>query len=421
MHEMKRILIRMISTVTASLAAMGLLPLAAQAQSVHGIAAVVNDNVITTYDLRQRSLFMMVTQGIQPTEEAKKQILRQALRNLVDEQLQLQESRKYDQHISDQAVDQGIQRIIARNGLDINELARRLAQAGISIDTMRDQVRAEIAWQRIIGGLYGSRIRITDAQIDETLNRLTANADKPSYHVAEIYIEASPDIGGMEGAMTGAKAMIEQLQKGVPFQVLARQFSSAASAAKGGDIGWLHAGELRPEIDAVLPHMEKGQISKPIQVPGGVYVIALVDKRISKSETFYKLKQINYKIKDKADIPTARAALKKAGALIKSCETVKSDIEGVEGVSAQNMGEIKASELSDDIRSALEVTSVGGLSKPFVTPTQLVSVIVCDRQVKGSNIPTRAEVEDRLFAQQEAQASRRHLRDLRRKATIAIR
>ncbi len=418
---MKTILTKLLVTGAVCLTAAPFVHSTARAQSVHGIAAVVNDQVITTYDLRQRSLFMMATQGIKPTEESKKQILRQALRNLVDEQLEMQESKKYDQTISDQAVDQGIQRIIARNGLNINELAQRLAAAGISIDTMRNQVRAEIAWQRVIGGLYGSRIRITDAQIDEALNRLTANADKPSYHVAEIYIEATPDIGGMDGAMVGANAMIEQLQKGVPFQVLARQFSSAASAAKGGDIGWLHAGELRPEIDAVLPSMEKGQISKPIKVPGGVYVIALVDKRLSKTETFYKLKQINYKIKDKADVPMARAALKKASAEVKSCKTIKSDIDNIKGVDTQNMGEVKASELSDDIRSALEATNVSEFSRPFVTPSMVVSVIVCNRDVRGSNIPSRDQIEDRLFAQQEAQASRRHLRDLRRKATIAIR
>jgi len=78
-----------------------------------------------------------------------------------------------------------------------------LAAAGVSIETLRDQVRSEIAWQRIVNGLYGSRIRISDAQIDETLNQITANASKPNYRVSEIYIEASPEIGGIEGALEG--------------------------------------------------------------------------------------------------------------------------------------------------------------------------------------------------------------------------
>ncbi len=402
-------------------AVFGALSTGAGAQQTHGIAAVINDDIVTTFDLQQRSLFMMATQGIKPTPEAQKQILRQALRNLVDEKLEMQEARKFKQTVSKQAVDKGIQTIIARNGLSIDDFAAKLAGAGISIQTLRDQVRAEIAWQRIISGLYGSRIRITDAQIDETLNRLTANADKPSYHVAEIYIEASPDIGGMEGAMTGANAMIEQLGQNVPFQVLARQFSSSASAAKGGDIGWVHAGELRPELDEALAQMQKGKISKPIAVPGGVYVIALVDKRVSTTDTFYTLKQINYKIKDDSEVPIARQALKKAVAAAKSCDTLAEDIKGIEGVKSESMGELKASDLTDKILDVLAKTNVGEISGPIKTPKMLVRVMVCSRQIKGANIPTRDQIENRLIAQQEAQASRRHLRNLRRKATIAIR
>lgn len=408
------------SIVLGALAALSI-AVPGQAQAAHGIAAVVNDDIITTYDLRQRSLFMMATQGIEPTDEAKRQILAQAMRNLVDEKLQLQEARKYDQTISEEAVANGVKNIISRNGISVEEFSKRLAQAGISISTLKDQVRAEIAWQRIIGGLYGSRIRISDAQIDETLNRISANADKPSYHVAEIYIEATPDIGGMNGAMQGAEAMIEQLGQGVPFQILARQFSSAPSAAKGGDIGWIREGELRDEVNAVLMQMEKGQISKPIPVPGGVYVIALADKKISTSETVYTLSQINYKLADESELPAARTAIKAASAAAKSCDTLKKDVEGIDGISTSSMGEIKASDLTDDILKILAATNVGSVSEPMATGSSLVSVMVCDRKVRGSGIPTRDEVENRLLNQQEAQASRRHLRNLRRKATIVSR
>lgn len=409
------------ATQIAVLGIMTICAVPATAQQAHGIAAVVNDDVITTYDLRQRSLFMMATQGIKPTEETKRQILAQAMRNLVDEKLQIQESRKYDQTISPEAVAQGVERIISRNGISVEEFKNRLAAADISISTLQDQVKAEIAWQRIIGGLYGSRIRISDAQIDETLNRVSANANKPSYRIAEIYIEATTDIGGMNGAMQGAEAMIEQLGQGVPFQVLARQFSSAPSAAKGGDIGWMREGEMREEVNASIMQMEKGQISKPIPVPGGVYVVALADKRQSTSETYYTLSQINYQIKDESEVATAKAAIKEATALAKSCKTLEKDVKGVEGIASNEMGEIKAADLTEDILNILAATNVGEVSTPMATGSALIAVMVCDREVRGSNIPSRDQVEDRLLSQQEAQASKRHLRNLRRKATIVSR
>jgi len=353
--------------------------------SPHGIAAVVNSDIVTIHDLRQRVLFMMATTGAEADEASVQRLQRQALRNLVDEHLQMQESEKYEQTISDEAVDQSVARLLSQNGADPNKLVSDLAAAGVSIETLRDQVRSELAWQRIVNGLYGSRIRISDAQIDENLNQITANASKPNFRVAEIYIEASPDIGGMEGAMEGAGAMIAQVKGGAPFPLLAQQFSSAASAARGGDVGWVREGELRPEIDAVITTMEPGSVSNPIQVPGGVYVVALIEKKISQAETLYKLKQVTVESETEA----AKARLVSLRGELSSCETLEDDVKPLDGVAAADMGEIKSSDLTDIIVEALERTDVGGLSDPFERPNGATSIMVCSRQTTGSDIPTR--------------------------------
>jgi len=390
----------------------------ATAQTSHGIAAVVNDDIVTTHDLRQRTLFMIATTGVKRDEESINRAQQQALRNLVDEHIQMQESKKYDQTIADEEVNQSVGRLIGRNGLDPNEVVQRLASAGVSIETLRDQVRSEIAWQRIVNGLYGSRIRISDAQIDETLNRLTANASKPNYRVAEIYIEATPDIGGIDGAMQGAQAMIQQLSEGAPFPLLAQQFSSSPTAAQGGDMGWVREGELRPEIDQVIQQMETGNLSTPIQVPGGVYVVALLDKKVSEADTLYKLKQVNIENEDSETAKSRLIALKDT---LKSCDTLTEDIKELEGVKSADMGEIKSSDLNEEILSVLSSTDVGSLGDPIDRPNGAVSIMVCSREASGSDIPTRDEIENRLIDQQLAQASKRHLRDLRRQATLVVR
>ena len=408
----------MIKQIIFSSAATLLLSSAALAQTSHGIAAVVNQDIVTTHDLTQRTLFMVATTGIERDEESIARAQQQALRNLVDEHIQMQEAEKYEQQISDEEVDNSVASLISSNGLDPNEVVERLASVGVSIDTMRDQVRSEIAWQRIINGLYGSRIRISDAQIDETLNRLTANVSKPNYRVAEIYIEATDDIGGIDGAMQGATAMVQQIADGAPFPLLAQQFSSSPTAAKGGDLGWVHEGELRPEIDAVIKTMEKGNLSKPIRVPGGVYVVALLDKKISESDTLYTLQQVRLESDDLAAATSRLIALKDT---LKSCNTLEDDVEGLDDVSSADMGEIKSSDLSEDVLAILSATDVGALSDPIARPDGAVSIMVCSREASGSDIPTRNEIENRLTDQQLAQASKRHLRDLRRQAAIVLR
>jgi len=391
----------------------------AEAQSSqHGIAAVVNSDIITTHDLRQRVLFMLATTGAERTEESLNRLQRQAMRNLIDEHLQMQEAEKYEQSISDEEVNRSVGQLIGRNGLDPNDVIAQLAQGGVSIETLRDQVRSEIAWQRIVNGLYGSRIRISDAQIDETLNRLTANADKPSFRVAEIYIEATEEIGGMEGALQGANAMIQQVQGGAPFALLAQQFSSAPTAATGGVVGWVREGELRPEIDNVIKEMEAGAISQPIQVPGGYYVVALIETRTSEADTLYKLKQVNITDVETEEAKTRLIALRDE---LTSCETLVEDVAEIDGVNQADMGELKASELNPQLIGILESTDVGSMSDPVDRPNGAASIMVCSREATGSGIPTRDEIENRLMDQQLAQASRRALRDINRKATIVVR
>ncbi|WP_371397866.1 peptidylprolyl isomerase [Fretibacter rubidus] len=408
-------------TATAVIVGFGTASKANAQATSHGIAAVVNDDIITTHDLRQRVLFMLATTGSERDQATIARLQQQALQNLIDEHIQLQESNKFEQNISDAEVNRSVARLIGRNGLDPNEVAQQLASIGVSINTLRDQVKSEIAWQRIVNGLYGSRIRISDAQIDQTMSRLSTNADKPSYRVAEIFIEATPEIGGMDGAMEGGKAMVSQATQGAPFPLLAQQFSSAPSAAKGGDVGWIRRGELRPELDAALETLEKGEISPPIQVPGGVYVIAMLDERITESDTVYKLRQVNIQTTDEAEMAAAMARLDGLSSSLTSCDTLEDDVEAMDGVGTADMGEVKASEISGQILTTIEATEAGQLSAPFETPSGPVALFVCDRQVTGAGIPTRTEVEERLMDQQLAQASKRHLRDLRRQATIMMR
>lgn len=386
--------------------------------SAQGIAAIVNNDIITTYDLQQRVKYMLVTTGAEPTEASILRIQRQAMNNLINERLQIQELSKFDSTVDDGEVNNRVAQLFQRNNIDPNDMVARLGSVGVSIETLRDQVRSEIAWQRVINGLYGSRIRITDSQIEEMMDRMENSASKPQFRMSEIYIEATPEINGMEGALIGANAMIAQLKDGAPFQLLARQFSSATSAANGGDIGYVHEGELRPEIDEVLRVMEPGTVSTPIEVPGGFYVIALLDKKVSESETLYNLRQVTV---ESEDPELAMAELKGLKDKLDSCDTVSNTIDAMEDVSTASMGEIKESDLSPQIIEKIANIEAGGLSDPITRPDGATSIMVCDKELTGSGIPTRQQIEDGLTDEQLAQASKRLLRDIRRKATLVVR
>ncbi len=228
---------RLALTILAGIALMSAAP-TASAQQVEGIAAVVNDQPITTLDVRDRMRLIISSAGVQPTEEMLARIQDQAIRGLVDETLQLQQAAEFDLEVEEAEVDDAIADIATRSGATVQEVEDDLAASGIDINTLRQQVKAEIAWQILVSGRYRSRIRISDQQIETALDRYIQSASQPQYRLGEIFVEITPQ-GGEERAVGIIQTIYDQLRQGAPFQAVAQQFSDAASASAGGDTGYL--------------------------------------------------------------------------------------------------------------------------------------------------------------------------------------
>lgn len=395
------------------------------------IAAVVNDELISTYDLRQRLLLLLIQSGVQPTEAQFRQFQREALQRLVDEKLQMQELRRQETErkipgkliAADAQVEAALVRIAKQSNLTVDQLAATLAQAGVNIQTLRDATRADLSWERWIGGRYGQYVRIGPEQIAATVQRMNEAASRPSYRVNEIYIDASR-VGGQAEALGGAQQLITQIQGGAPFPAVARQFSAAATAAAGGDAGWLQESELDPQVLAAVQQLQPGQLSAPIPVADGVYVIQLRDKRAGASATLVNLKQAAVRLPTQAaeaDVTAARAKLASLRGQITSCTDLEAKAAAVPGVVAGDLGEAEIGDLDAQFREAAQRLSPNQVSEPIRTSVGLHLVAVCAKRTGGVAAPTPDQVEDRLYQQQLAMASRRYMRDLRNSATIESR
>jgi peptidyl-prolyl cis-trans isomerase SurA len=393
------------------------------------VAAVVNDDIVSTFDLSQRMRLLIATSGVQPTEQNLPQFQREALVSLVDERLQFQELRRVEREqkiqilLDDAEVGEDIAEYAQQNNMSREQFLQFLASRGIGPDTLKEQIRAQRSWERWIRGRYGSRLRVGDDQIAATQARLEAAAAKPQYQVGEVLIDANR-VGGMPQAMQGAQQLITQLQQGAPFPAVARQFSSLATAANGGDAGWVSPGEMPPEVERALEQMRPGQLSQPIQVRDGVYIVYLRDKRAGGGATLVNLKQAAVGLatgSTPADEAAAREKLLAVRPDIKSCETIEAAAAKVPGVVAGDLGEAEVTDLAPAFRQAAEALPVGGVSEPIRTNAGLHLVAVCGRRTAGPGAMSREQVENRLFAQQLSMIARRYMRDLRNSATIETR
>lgn len=401
---------------------------AAPAGLTESVAATVNDGIISTYDLAQRMRLLIVTTGVQPTQQNLAQLQREALISLVDERLQIQELRrvekeqKFDIVATDEELDEEITQMARGNNMSLEQFSAALKAQGV-YDSLREQIRAQTSWQRWIRGRYGSRLRIGDDQITAALQHAEAAASKPQYQVSEVLIDANR-VGGMQTAVQGATQLVSQMQQGAPFAAVARQFSASATAASGGDAGWVSTGEFPPEVDQALELMRPGQLSQPIAVRDGVYIIYLRDKRAGSGAMLVHLKQAAVGVPQNAPesvVAAARAKLEALRPTLNGCEGLEAAAAKVEGVVAGDLGEAEAKDLAPAFRQAAETLQPGQLSEPIRTAAGLHLIAVCGKRASGGEELSRDEIENRLYGQQLSMLSRRYMRDLRNSATIETR
>ena len=394
------------------------------------VAAVVNDEIISTFDLAQRMRLLIATSGIQPTQQNLPQFQREALSGLVDERLQIQELRRVEKEQkieiipTDADVDEQLTEMARENNATLAQFKNSLAAQGIGIDTLKEQIRAQSGWQRWVRGRYGSRLRIGDDQVKAEMERIAAAASRPQYQIAEVFIDAAR-VGGMEVAMNGAVQLVSQMQQGAPFPAVARQFSASPSAAAGGDVGWITAGEMPAEVDAALDQMRPGQLSRPIPVRDGVYIVYLRDRRAGASAMTVGLKQVAVALPQgapEAEVRAATARLADIRTRIRGCEGVEAEAARVQGVVAGDLGEAELKDLSPAFRGAVEGLETGQTSDPIRTNVGLHILTVCSRGAGGGQgAANREQIEGRLYGQQLSMIARRYMRDLRTAATIETR
>lgn len=208
----------------------------ASAQQVQSIAAIVNDQVISGFDVEQRTKLVIVSSRLRDTPETRRRVRNQVLRNLIDEALQLQEAQRTGIRVSDQDVARAFATLEQQNRMPPGGLERFLASNGIARESLERQITTEISWARLIGRRINPTVTIGDDEIDETLARLQGNADAELSRVAEIFLPVDSPNEEAE-VLAAASRLVQQLRGGANFGALARQFSRGATASSGGDIG----------------------------------------------------------------------------------------------------------------------------------------------------------------------------------------
>jgi peptidyl-prolyl cis-trans isomerase SurA len=251
----------------------------AQAQHEAGIVATVNDSAITASDLSARLRLVMASSGMPDNPELRARFAPQILNVLIEEQVKLQEAAKDGITVADADIDRGFAAVAGQNNISADQFREMLQRQGLPVRTLRDQIRAQIAWGGVIQKKLRPQVEVTDTEVDAELARLQGSIGKKEYLVSEIFLPV--DSAKDEPAVKQVADRITHLltDQHAPFPRVAGQFSQSASAARGGDLGWVGQGDLPEQVDKLLATMKPGDLSRPVRTLSGYSIVLLRDSR----------------------------------------------------------------------------------------------------------------------------------------------
>jgi peptidyl-prolyl cis-trans isomerase SurA len=396
------------------------------AQDVIRIAAIVNDEIISVFDLENRVRLVAATTNLPAREDVFKRIEPQVLRTMINERLRLQEAVRLNIRINQREINGTIAGLARRNKMTPAQLWSFLGRRNVDRSALEMQTRARLAWIKVINRRIARQVSVGQDEINDELVRLRQLLGKPKLRVAEIFLSVdSPD--AEPRIRETAERLIQQVVNGAKFEALAREFSQSTTAGRGGDLGWITDAELDEELAATISVMQPGQISQPVRSLIGYHILYLSDRRLPTSGNDGGLKleyrQMNLPVPANAlpeEIENQRQLAQEVSQTARTCEAF---VKTGRRIRASGMERIQtlSSSGSGPLVELLLRQEVGVSSEPQKVRNGFVVFMVCTRVEIEAGLPRPEELEERMRKEKVDLRALRYMRDLRRSAYVDLR
>jgi peptidyl-prolyl cis-trans isomerase SurA len=278
---------------------MTLFPLSATAAPlptpVTGIVAIVNDDIITSWE---------VSQAMQPVikEAEKKEPLTDAARNelrsnvikgLIDKKLAEQKIKELNIKVSDEDLRQSIEDVKKQNNLTQEALVAALASQGLTYEQYKSQLRDQLERLRLVSQEVKSKIQVSE---QEMMDYYWANkslfTEDESFRARHIFIKIPKNATDKELDAINARVetIWKEAQGPADFAVVAGKYTEDATAKDGGSLGVFKKGDMQGEFVQLLDRLQPGEVSGIIRTPSGFHIVKLEQRIPGRIKTFEEVK-----------------------------------------------------------------------------------------------------------------------------------
>lgn len=356
------------------------------------IVAIVNSELVTAGEVQLRLARVQLEaqrsrQRLPPQEELRKQLVDA----LIDERVQITYARESGVRVDNAELDRAIANIAAQNQLTLAQLRDRLRAEGVDVARFRDNLRDQIAVDKVREREVTGRIQITDLEIDNFLDKQRAAAGVSSqYNIAQILVAvpegASDEVLAERRAR--AEAALARVRGGEPFAQVAREMSEDSNRANGGELGMRPADRLPDAFVEVVRPLDAGAVAPALLRTGaGFHVLKLVDKREAGNFTITQTRARHVLLRASPQV-SQQAALARLATLRSQIEAGTLSFEQAardyseDGSAAQggDLGWVSPGAFVPEFEAAMNPLPVGGLSAPFASRFGAHLVQVMDRR-----------------------------------------
>jgi len=260
------------------------------AQVVDRIVAIVNDDIITLYDLNQAfTPYANRIKALGYSADRERQMLfkirEDVLNQLIDQKIEDQEIKRFNIYISEKEIDNAIERIKETNFFTDEDIRSALATDGLTMEDYREKIREQILRSKLINIQVKSKIVITEEDIKAYYkNHQDVYSGKKKYYLRNIIMRVPSHATEKEKLKIKSKMeiVLDQLKAGQPFDKMAQLYSESPQASNGGDIGLFTLDQLSPVLQNVIKKTEPGNFTSIIDTDQG-YQIFFVQKTVNTS------------------------------------------------------------------------------------------------------------------------------------------
>lgn len=393
--------------------------------NVYRPSATINGEIITATDIEQRmALISIANNNVQLPAEELQRLRQQVFSNLIDEKLQIQEAKAAKIEIDENVINDQFARLAARFKQTPTQFSDYLTSKGSSSAAVKQQIRGEYAWDRLLSRNIQSTTNVSTEEVEAVVKRMNEAKGQDEFHLGEIYLSTTPE--NAAAVNENAHKIIQALQSGGSFAAYARQFSEASTGVVGGDLGWVKGGQIPPSMAEAAAQMSPGQMVGPVEVPGGISIILMIDRRqvltADPRDAVLSLKQISL------DFPAGTSEARATELAGKFAEATRSiagcgaadEVAARLGAHVVSRDNIAMRGLPAPLQATMANMQIGQTTQPFGAANEGISVLVlCGRDLpQAATAPDLQQIEQRLLEEKVNKRAQRYLRDLRRDAVI---